>query len=278
MSSAQKKSRVISIVLLTGLVIFAAIAIVSTNLLSWPLTPQFQNGNNSGQGAKPTPSYLLVKAQYTEPQSSSAYVVTPAPGIGVRVFYQSVLSLLVGSNVTDSNGLLRFALRPDRYIVQIQSEYTNFNATVVVGAGSTVLLELNITKESHVATFYDVVDRDSIGQVLPSENIYMELNGVSSIIGLTHAVFIESYSTSYVYPPSENSTSLSSSTLTPNLSQTVGGTIVSQTVMPNNATLWVELRPNSPLNLHGVSTLALVSYTSSYMISTFVNTNTTLVN
>lgn len=280
---SYNSSRLASVAIAAILILFAFLAILSANSLAWPLSLQGGNTNNHGPPTPPT-GQLSVQASLNQ---SSGFAVNGTTIIDSGVSFQPLSGVIVNifgtnqrqplaSGQTDSFGSLVLNLTQGLYTMQLNTHYSNLSAQVRIITGQTTYFSLNVSGTQHIASFYDLSDMESIGQVLPSEAVYVEISGTQGQINKSEPVDLATYNN---YPEiySVSVTSINSScpcngTFSfPTQSffqiQQVPATIVSMGESSGTNSLWVEVRPNSPLNTAGVQYVGLEQFITTYRIT-----------
>lgn len=277
-------SRLASVAIAAILILFAFLAILSANSLAWPLSLQGGNTNNHGPPTPPT-GQLSVQASLSQ---SSGFIVNgttiinsglssfqPLSGVIVSIFGANQRPPLA-SGQTDNSGSLVLNLTQGLYTVDLNTTYSNLRVQVRIVTGETTYFSLNVNGTQHIASFYDLSDTELIGQVLPSEVIYVEMSGAQKQIDVNQPVDLATYNNypGIIYPtiivPSINSScpcngTFSLSTQSFFQIQQVPATIVSMSTANNS--LWVEVRPNSPLSTVAVQYVGLEQFITTYRIT-----------
>ncbi len=283
---SYNSSRLASVAIAAILILFAFLAILSANSLAWPLSLQGSNTNNPHGPPTPPTGQLSVQASLTQ---SSGFTVNgttiinsqlssfqPLSGVIVNIFGTNQRQPLV-SKQTDISGSLVINLTQGLYTMQLNTGYSNLSAQVRIITGQVTYFSLSVNQTQHIASFYDLSDMEFIGQVLPSEAVYVEINGAQGQINTSEPVDLATYNN---YPdiihPSISGTSINSSCpcngtfSLPTQSffqiQQAPATIVSMGESSNNS-LWVEVRPNSPLSTVGVQYVGLEQFLTTYTIT-----------
>src|SRR5487761_189048 len=278
-------SRLASVAIAVILILFAFLAILSANSLAWPLSLQGGNTNNSHGPPTPPTGQLSVQASLSQ---SSGFIVNgttiinsqlssfqPLSGVIVSIFGANQRPPLA-SGQTDSFGSLVLNLTQGLYTMQLNTHYSNLSLQVRIITGETTYFSLNVNGTQHIALFYDLSDMDFIGQVLPSETVYIEISGAQRQINVSQPVDLTTYNDNPVIifpviPPLNSSCpcygNFSLSTQSFFQVQQVPATIVSMGESSADNSLWVEVRPNSPLSTVGVQYVGLEQFITTYRIT-----------
>src|SRR5487761_224572 len=284
---SYNSSRLASVAIAAILILFAFLAILSANSLAWPLSLQGGNTNNSHGPPTPPTGQLSVQASLSQ---SSGFIVNgttiinsqlssfqPLSGVIVSIFGANQRPPLA-SGQTDSFGSLVLNLTQGLYTMQLNTHYSNLSAQVRIITGQVTYFSLNVNQTQHIASFYDFSDMEFIGQVLPSETVYDEINVAQGQINTSEPVDLATYNYPPItYPvgviilnsscPCNGTFSLSTQSFFQVQVQLVPATIVSISESSANDSLWVEVRPNSPLNTVGVQYVGLEQFLTTYRIT-----------
>ncbi|MGI0078513.1 MAG: hypothetical protein ACRECH_02715 [Nitrososphaerales archaeon] len=263
-------SRLASVIIASILIVFAFLAILSANSLAWPLG--LQVGSNNKNGSVPPAGELVISASLT---TYSGFTLN-----GTKISAQPLSQTFSGVNVTIFNlnqarpaftgqtndlGSLVLNLTQGTYSMRLNTLYSNLSAQVSIISNHLTYFTLNVNETQNIASFYDMTDADSIGQVLPSESVYIEISGQQPI-NSNQSVFLATYG-----PPSI--------ILLGNISTSAGGpfSFYQNQQMPVSATIvwmysinnsiWVEARPHSPLYIFNVQYVGLEQFATTYNIS-----------
>ncbi|MGI0079555.1 MAG: hypothetical protein ACRECH_08020 [Nitrososphaerales archaeon] len=273
--SRSNNSRLASVIIASILIVFAFLAILSANSLAWPLGLQVGSNNKNGSPPPPT-GELVVSASLTSYNGFTLNGTTiiaqpfyqPLPGVNVTVFaLNQARPAPAFTKQTNDLGSLALNLTQGTYSVHLNTFYSNLSAQVSIVSNHVTYFTLNVNGTQLIASFYDLRDADSIGQVLPSESVYIEISGQQQI-NSSQSLYLSTYG----IPPIIFRGTVSGNTSIPNVApanfyqnQQVPATIV-WTYSTNNS-LWVEARPQSPLNIFNVQYVGLEQFTATYNIS-----------
>ncbi len=273
--SVSNNAKLAAVVITGILIVFALFAILSANSLAWPLLSQF--GSNRSSPSNPTPpptGELIVQANLFSSSNlvtNNATIIAPLSNNAIPIRGNVTISTIVRPekivlfNQT-ANGYLVTNLTQGVYSMEFNSHYSNLTVRISIVTNEITHFVLNVTQIQQMASFYDLVDRDSSGQVLPSDSIYLEINGTVPQINSTQLVDLQTYGYSPCQPLVGPGFGL---LICPTFStiQSVPVSIASMGQSSSNASTWFVLTPQSPIYTAGVRYVELSSFNSSYSIS-----------
>jgi hypothetical protein len=283
--TSSYRARLVGFLITAVLIVFAFLAILNANLLAWPLLG-VGGGAQSQTNMGPLSGELIVRAQILQPgsfqkigseilpfQQSSG----PLSGVQVEIFSQVQQQFPLASNVTDSSGIMTLNVSQGTYTVRANTGYSNLTIPISIVSGQITHLDVNVTDSQSMATFYQLSDKDSVGQVLPSESVFLEFNSSMFQINATNPHFLQTYFSSPVTvlanplgiingssPPQINSSSTDNFFVQ---IQQVPATILSISPPSGNSSIWVELRPVLPVGTLGVEYVALATFSTAYNLT-----------
>lgn len=278
--TSSNRARLAGFLVTAVLVVFAFLAILNANLLAWPLLG-VGGGARSQTNIGPLSGELIVQSQILQPQSfqkigSEILPIQqfsgPLSGVHVEIFSQIQQQFPLASNVTDSSGIMTLNVSQGTYTVIANTGYSNLTIPISIVSGQITHLEVNVTESQSMATFYQLSDKDSVGQVLPSESVFLQFNNSMFQTNATNPHFLQTYFSSATVlgiingsgPPQINSTSTVDFFVQ---IQQVQATILSISPPSGNSSIWVELRPVLPIGTLGVEYVALATYSTAYNLT-----------
>ncbi|HKW04729.1 MAG TPA: hypothetical protein VJN71_05465 [Nitrososphaerales archaeon] len=282
--TSSNRARLAGFLIAAVLVVFAFLAILNANLLAWPLLG-VGGGAQSRTNVGPLSGELIVKAQILQPgsfQKMGGEILPfqqfsgPLSGVQVEIFSQIQQQFPLASNVTDSSGIMTLNVSQGTYTVRANTGYSNLTLPISIASGQITHLDVNVTESQSMATFYQMSDKDSVGQVLPSESVFLQFNSSMFQTNATNPHFLQTYFASATVlinslelingsaPPQFNSTSTANFFVQ---IQQVPATILSISPPSGNSSIWVELRPVLPVGTLGVEYLALATFSTAYKLT-----------
>jgi hypothetical protein len=282
--TSSNRARLAGFLITAVLIVFAFLAILNANLLAWPLLG-VGGGAQSQTNMGPLSGELIVEAQILQPgsfQKIGSEILpfqqfsSPLSGVQVEIFSQIQQQFPLASNVTDSSGIMTLNVSQGTYTVRANTGYSNLTIPISIVSGQITHLDVNVTESQSMATFYQLSDKDSVGQVLPSENVFLQFNSSMFQTNATNPHFLQTYFLSATVlvnslgningsaPPQINSSSTVNSFIQ---IQQVPATILSISPISGNSSIWVELRPVLPIGTLGVEYVALATYSTAYYLT-----------
>src|SRR5487761_546333 len=265
--SDSNNSRLASVVIASILILFAFLAILNANSLAWPLASQVGNNGNKQNPSTP-PGQLVISASILRPAGFTTSIGTilnsqkqPLPGVNATIFALNQL-ISLASMETDSFGYSTLNLSQGLYNVHLNTHYSNLTVQVSIISKEITHLSLNVNETQHLASFFDLMDASFIGQVLPSESVYLEINGSEQQINASQFIDLQIYN----FPEISNGGNFTIITISFSQIEQVRVTIVSMTESSANNSFWVELRPNSPVNTTNVQYVGLDDFSTTYNV------------
>ncbi len=278
MKRSSNNSRLIGVALVSVLIVFSLFAILSANSLAWPsLVQLLGRGNSLINRHLPPTGELVVQSNFFGSfltnfvnavalnGSGSPYPINFEMPLQVKVTINTTIPPIeiALSNQTDSNGHMVANLTQGVYAMGVDSPYSNFTVRISIVTNEITYFTLNVTQTQQVASFFDLSDRDSTGQVLPSDNIYLEINRTGFQFNSTQLLNIETYQLVQCQTPFGGIGGPCSF-----YSQigSVPVTLLSLSKSSDNTSTWLKLTPRSPIYTSGVQYVALSTFTTSYHI------------
>lgn len=265
----SNNSRLASVVVASILILFAFLAILNANSLAWPLASQVGNNGNKQNPSTP-PGQLVISANLIQPTPRFTTGIgtilnsqkQPLPGVNATIFALNQL-ISLASMETDSFGYSTLNLSQGLYNVHLNTHYSNLTVQVSIISKEITHLSLNVNETQHLASFFDLMDASFIGQVLPSESVYLEINGSEQQINASQFIDLQIYN----FPEISNGGNFTIFSISFSQIEQVRVTIVSMTESSANNSFWVELRPNSPVNTTNVQYVGLDDFGTTYNVT-----------
>lgn len=190
-----KRAKTSAAILIAALAIFAAIVVLASNSLSWPLASSIQDFISPPRPTGPANSSLLVSAASYVPElyctgsnncqvlnSTIRLPIASAP-VTIYAFGQQNQLRAVARNNTNSDGMQLFLLRPGVYQVTIMTaELGNLSTVVQTYTSNTTELDVSISERSYECTFFESTHSLSTNLITPWDTIYLNINAANPLI------------------------------------------------------------------------------------------------
>ena len=274
---SSRRPRMSAAILIVGLILFSAIAAIQTSETQWPVPKVVKNlVPHPNPTPHPRNSTLFV--------SASAYVLSefflngtgppteePISYATINVYTASVPEIFVTSNTTNYSGQLYLGIPAGNYIVSMNSSIANLTASVVTQSGNTTELDILANETSYSATSFVIENTASPNFILPWENVLLRLSSNPQTINDTNVADYLMFLTNNGFSITNDR---NNTIIILTFSEQIGVHVVN-TFGTSKGSVWLQVEPNSLVNLANFSNVDFLTVVSSYSTREYSMSNST---
>lgn len=239
----------------TALIIFliaatASFVALSLTSLQWPFASGSPLSPRPPTPPKPSLGFLVINASYL-----SGGVQNPVAGGGVSLSLEPGNHLLA-NNVTDSNGMIAYTLRPGSYFITFSSAQGSAGDTVLVYGSYTTVFNYFSINQTEFSDSFDIVSQQP-NIAAPWDTVYVRLQNLYGFNLSSADTFIEP-----VY-----SSQLNATLQVPSSNFQIPASIVSQELLPSGLSMWLQLRPRTAFSTNSLTGIGVLEYNSTVIVT-----------